>query len=229
MSLQSIELHPGTAPRATVIILHGLGADGTDFLPMADEFKIDAVGPVRYVFPRAPVQPVTINGGYSMRAWYDIYGADDLAQSANPNKTRREDDAGLRTSIALVHGLIDRELALGVAAHRIVLAGFSQGCAITLAAGLRYSHKLAGLAGLSGYMPLAASTGAERHSANHLTPVFLAHGTNDGVVPLGRGEAARDQMQAWGQPLQWQAYPMEHSVCMEEAQALQAWLLKVLA
>ncbi len=225
MSLQSIELHPGTTPRATVIILHGLGADGTDFLPMADEFKIDAVGPVRYVFPRAPVRPVTINGGYSMRAWYDILGASDLTDKTD----RREDEAGLRESIALVHGLIDREVALGVPAHRIVLAGFSQGCAITLAAGLRYGHKLAGLAGLSGYMPLAASAGAERSTTNHLTPVFLAHGTNDGVVPCARGEAARDQMQAWGQPLQWQAYPMEHSVCMEEAQALQAWLLKVLA
>jgi phospholipase/carboxylesterase len=225
MPLQSFELHPSSAPRASVIILHGLGADGTDFLPMADEFKIDAVGPVRYVFPRAPVQPVTINGGYSMRAWYDIYGADDLSQSG----TRREDEAGLRASVAQVHALIDREVALGVPAHRVVLAGFSQGCAITLAAGLRYGHTLAGLAGLSGYMPLAGSVGAERHSANHLTPVFLAHGSQDGVVPVARGKAAREQLLGWGQPVQWQAYPMEHSVCMEEAQALQAWLLKVLA
>ena len=219
MDLQTIELNPGPAPSATIIILHGLGADGTDFLPMADELQLDAVGPVRYLFPRAPVRPVTINGGHVMRAWYDILGA-DLA--------KREDEAGLRESMAAVGRLIDREVARGVPAQRIVLAGFSQGCAITLGAGLRHHERLAGLAGLSGYLPLAGTTAAERHTANAQTPLFLAHGHRDGVVPLARGEAARDLLKGMGQPLQWHEYPMEHSVCMEEVQALQQWLLHVL-
>jgi phospholipase/carboxylesterase len=218
--LQTLELHPAHAPRATIIILHGLGADGTDFLPMADELKLDAVGPVRYLFPRAPVRPVTINGGCAMRAWYDILGADLV---------KREDEAGLRSSIAAVQALIEREVQRGVPSERIVLAGFSQGCAITLGAGLRHPQKLAGLAGLSGYVPLADTTAAERHAANASTPVFLAHGRNDGIVSLARGTAGRDLLQGLGQPVQWQDYPMEHSVCMEEVQALQAWLLKVLA
>ena len=220
MTLQTIELNPGSAPRATVIVLHGLGADGTDFLSMADELRLGAVGPVRYVFPRAPVRPVTINGGHEMRAWYDILGADLV---------RREDGAGLRQSFTDVHTLLDREVERGLPAHRIVLAGFSQGSAITLGAGLRYSQRLAGLAGLSGYLPLADTTAAERHSANSATPVFLAHGINDGVVSLARGAAGRDVLQAMGQPVQWQQYPMEHSVCIEEVRALQQWLLQVLA
>lgn len=218
--LQTVELHPAQEPTASIIILHGLGADGTDFLPMADELKLGAVGPVRFIFPRAPVRPVTINGGYAMRAWYDILGA-DIA--------RREDEAGLRSSFAAVQGLIEREVARGVPSERIVLAGFSQGCAITLGAGLRHDQKLAGLVGMSGYVPLADTTAAERHAANTQTPVFLAHGRSDGIVTLARGTAGRDLLQSLGQPLQWQDYPMEHSVCMEEVQALQAWLLKVLA
>lgn len=219
-ALQTLALDPGTEPRATVVILHGLGADGTDFLPVADELKLDAVGPVRFIFPRAPVRPVSINGGAPMRAWYDIRDA-DLA--------RREDEAGLRASMQLVQQLIEREVARGVPARRIVLAGFSQGSAITLGAGLRHPERLAGLAGLSGYVPLADTTLAERHAANHDTPVFLAHGRSDGVVPLARGAAGRDLLQSLGQPVEWHDYPMEHSVCMEEVQALNQWLLKVLA
>jgi len=217
--LQTIELHPAQEQRATIIILHGLGADGTDFLSMADELRLGAIGPVRYIFPRAPVRPVTINNGYAMRAWYDILGA-DIA--------RREDEPGLRSSFAAVQALIEREVARGMPSERIVLAGFSQGCAITLGAGLRHHQKLAGLVGMSGYMPLADTTAAERHAANAQTPVFLAHGRNDGIVSLARGTAGRDLLQGLGQPVQWQDYPMEHSVCMEEVQALQAWLLKVL-
>ena len=219
MTLQTIELNPGSPPRATVIVLHGLGADGTDFLSMADELKLGAVGPVRYLFPRAPVRPVTLNSGHPMRAWYDILGTDLV---------RREDEAGLRESFADVHQLIDREVARGMPANRIVLAGFSQGCAITLGAGLRHRERLAGLAGLSGYLPLAATTAAERHDANAITPMFLAHGRNDGMVPMARGVAARDLLQGLGQPIEWHDYPMEHSVCAQEVQALQKWLLKVL-
>ena len=220
MTLQTIELNPTSEPRATVVVLHGLGADGTDFLPMADELKLDAVGPVRFVFPRASVRRVTINGGQPMRAWYDILGADLV---------RREDAAGLREAIADVHALLDREVARGVPARRIVLAGFSQGCAITLGAGVRYGQRLAGLAGLSGYMPLADTTAAERHDAHRDLPIFLGHGRNDGIVPMARGSAARELLLGLGHPVEWHDYPMEHSVCMEEVGALNQWLLKVLA
>ncbi|MCW5610662.1 MAG: carboxylesterase [Rubrivivax sp.] len=219
-ALQTLELDPGVPPRATVVILHGLGADGTDFLPVADQLDLAAVGPVRWLFPRAPVRPVTINGGYPMRAWYDILGADLV---------RREDEGGLRESIALVQQLLAREAARGVPASRTVLAGFSQGCAITLGAGLRHHERLAGLAGLSGYVPLADTTAAERHAANAGTPVFLAHGRHDGIVPLARGQAGRDLLQSLGQPVEWHDYPMEHAVCAEEVDALQDFLRRVLA
>ena len=220
MRLQTIELNSGVDPRATVIVLHGLGADGTDFLSFADELELSSVAPVRWVFPRAPVRAVTINNGHRMRAWYDIVGTDLV---------RREDDTGLRESFAAVHDLLDREVARGVPAHRIVLAGFSQGCAVTLGAGLRYGQRLAGLAGLSGYLPLAASTEAERAHANALTPVFLAHGQRDGVVPLARGSASRDALKQLGMDVQWHDYPMEHSVCLEEVRDLERWLQQVLA
>ncbi len=220
MTLQTFEVNPGLAPQATVIILHGLGADGTDFLSFADELKLDAVGPVRYVFPRAPVRRVTINGGQPMRAWYDIL---------NMDLVRREDEAGLRDAFARVHALLDAEVARGVPAHRIVLGGFSQGCAIALGAGLRYRERLAGLVAMSGYLPLADALAAERSTANASTPVFQAHGRSDGVIALPRATATRDQLLALGQPLEWHDYPMEHSVCMEEVQAIQAFLRTVLA
>ncbi len=219
-SLQTIELHPAGTPRATVIVLHGLGADGTDFLPIADEIDLGAAGPARWVFPRAPIRPVTINNGMRMRAWYDVLG---------PDLARRADVAGLRESFALAGALLERELARGMPARRIVLAGFSQGCAITLGAGLRFPDRLAGLAGLSGYLPLPDTLAAERHPANADTPVFLAHGTQDAVVAVARGHAGRDCLAKLGQPVQWHEYPMEHSVCMEEVQALERWLREVLA
>ena len=217
--LQTFEVNPGVPPAASIIVLHGLGADGTDFLSFADELKLSVVGPVRYIFPRASVRPVTINGGQPMRAWYDILNM-DLA--------RREDEAGLRASFASVHQLIDSEIARGVPANRIVLGGFSQGCAITLGAGLRCRERLAGLVALSGYMPLADRIEAERSDANRLTPVFQAHGRSDSVISISRATATRDQLKHLGQPLEWHDYPMEHSVCMEEVQALQVWLRKVL-
>jgi phospholipase/carboxylesterase len=220
MTLATIELCPASPPRATLIVLHGLGADGTDFIPMCDAMDLSAVGPVHCVMPRAPERPVTINNGMRMRAWYDILGTD---------LQRREDEAGLRDSVRQVHALLDREIASGVPASRIVLAGFSQGCAIALMAGLRYPQRLAGLAGLSGYLPLAASTAAERQAANADTPVFMAHGRSDGMVPIARGAAGRDMLLALGHPVEWNEYPMEHSVCMEEVDALKRWLLRVLA
>jgi phospholipase/carboxylesterase len=220
--LQTIEIGPGpgVVPAATVVVLHGLGADGTDFLPFADEIDLASVGPVRWLLPRAPQRPVTINGGYVMRAWYDVLGTDI---------DRREDEAGLRESFTLVQQLLDAEVARGVDASRIVLAGFSQGCAITLGAGLRFGRRLAGLAGLSGYLPLAASTAAERSQANRDVPLFLAHGSADGVVPAARGRAARDALIALGLQPEWHEYPMAHSVCIEEVQALERWLREVLA
>jgi phospholipase/carboxylesterase len=219
-TLQTIEVHGAEPVRASIVVLHGLGADGTDFLSFADELKLDAVGPLRWIFPRAPVRPVTLNAGHRMRAWYDILGTDLV---------RREDEAGLRESFAAVHALLDREVARGVPASRIVLAGFSQGCAITLGAGLRYRERLAGLVGMSGYLPLAETTAAERSDANRLTPVFLGHGQRDGMVPLARGAAGRDALKALGMDVQWHDYPMEHSVCLEEVRDLERWLLKTLA
>jgi phospholipase/carboxylesterase len=220
MTLATFEMNPTADPVATLIVLHGLGADGTDFTPLCDELDLSAVGPVRFVMPRAPIRPVTINGGHAMRAWYDILGTD---------MARREDSAGLRESARLVDALLAREVARGIPSRRIVLAGFSQGCAIALLAGLRHPEPLAGLAGLSGYLPLADTTAAERHAANLQTPIFLAHGQHDEVVPLARGAASRDELLALGCRVEWHEYPMEHSVCIEEVSALNHWLLQVLA
>jgi len=221
MPLEAIERQTGDNPAASIIVLHGLGADGNDFVPIAQELDLSAAGPVRFVFPHAPTRPVTINGGYVMRAWYDILGVDF---------TRRgEDEAGLRASQAEVEALIARERARGIPAWRIVLAGFSQGCAMALLTGLRHGEKLAGIVGLSGYLPLAANTAAERSAANATTPVFLAHGRQDPVVPLAAGIASRDMLTALGHPVEWHDYPMPHSVCMEEITDLNRWLLGVLA
>lgn len=226
--LDCIELvtgpHPQAQPVASVVVLHGSGAEGNDFVPIAQELDLSAVGPVRFVFPSAPVRPVTINGGYVMRAWYDIY-----PPSTQPGVPRREDDAGLRQSQAQVQALLDREAVRGVPSERTVLMGFSQGCAMSLLAGLRAPQRLAGIVGLSGYLPLAHTTAAERSAANARTPVFLAHGSHDGVVVPSRGEAARDALVALGQPVQWRTYAMEHSVCADEVADLNDWLLTVLA
>jgi len=221
MSLQALEYVTAPDPSASVIVLHGLGADGNDFVPIANELDLGAVGAVRFVFPHAPSRPVTINGGYVMPAWYDILGLDSHAQ--------REDEAGLRASQALVEELIAREKARGVAARRIVLAGFSQGCAMTLMTGLRHDERLAGLVGLSGYLPLAAKAEVERHDANRDLPIFLAHGTADPVIPIARARQSRDLLTAMGHPVEWHEYPMPHSVSPAEIADLNRWLLGALA
>lgn len=218
-ALEAIEMSTGPEPAATVIVLHGLGADGNDFAPVARELDLAAVGPVRFVFPHAPVRPVTINNGWRMRAWYDILGAGSPA---------REDEAGLRQSRQDIEALLAREQARGVAARRIVLAGFSQGCAMALLTGLRHGQRLAGIAGLSGYLPLAATTAAERSDANAPTPVFLGHGQHDDIVDIERGRASRDQLQSLGYSVQWHEYPMGHSVSAAEIADLNRWLLQVL-
>jgi len=219
MSLEAIQIETGPAPTASIIVLHGLGADGNDFVPFAQEIDLRSRGNVRWVFPHAPTMPVTINGGYVMRAWYDILGMELV---------RREDEAGLRRSQAAVQAIIDHEISRGIAANRIVLAGFSQGCAMTLLAGLRSPQRLAGLVGMSGYLPLADKTAAERSTANEHVPIFLAHGRADPVVPYDRGAASRDALVALGYPVEWHEYPMQHSVCGQEIADLQRWLLRVL-
>jgi phospholipase/carboxylesterase len=218
--LDVIEAESGDNPTATILILHGLGADGNDFVPIAEELQLDSVGPVRFIFPHAPVMPVTINNGYRMRAWYDVLGFGE----GTP-----EDETGLRRSQQLVEALLAREMQRGIAAGRIVLAGFSQGCAMALLAGLRQPQRLAGIAGLSGYLPLAGKTAAERHAANQQTPIFLAHGTHDDIVALDRAEASRDALQALGYPVEWHEYLMGHSVNPLEIEELNAWLLRVLS
>jgi len=220
MSLAPVEIETGPNPTASVILMHGLGADGNDFVPICNELDLGAVGPVRFVFPNAPVMPVSINNGYPMPAWYDIYGADLV---------KREDEAGLRRSMATIEGLIAAEKARGIPARRIVVAGFSQGCAMALLTGLRHAERLAGIAALSGYLPLAASTAAERSEANRDVPIFMGHGQRDGVVLIARATASRDALVALGYPVEWHTYPMEHSVCMEEIADLGKWLQRVLA
>lgn len=217
--LETLSFDTAPQPRATILILHGLGADGNDFVPVAQELDLEAVGPVRFVFPHAPVMPVTINGGYRMRAWYDILGTEMQGV---------QDEAGLRRSMALLEELLAAEQQRGVPASRTVLAGFSQGCAMALLTGLRHAEALAGIAGMSGYLPLAATTEAERSPANARTPIFLAHGVHDDVVIHRRGADSRDALQRMGYEVEWHEYPMAHSVSMEEIADLNRWLLKVL-
>lgn len=223
MTLEVLEAQTGKAgdsPAATVLIMHGLGADGHDFVPIAQQLDLSCVGPVRFLFPFAPVIPVTINGGMAMPAWYDILAADLV---------RREDEAGLRRSQASIEALIANEKSRGMPASRIVVAGFSQGCAMALMVGLRHTERLAGIVGLSGYLPLADKTAAQRSSASLQTPIFMGHGTRDGVVTLPRATASRDALKAMGYAVDWHDYPMEHSVCPQEVTDLGAWLRRVLA
>jgi phospholipase/carboxylesterase len=217
--LDCIEIQTGERPVAAIIVLHGLGADGNDFVPFAEELDLRAIGAVRFVFPHAPMRPVTINAGYVMRAWYDIYSLEG---------ERREDTAGLHASRGEVEALLARERSRGIAADRIVLAGFSQGCAMTLLTGLRYGERLAALVGMSGYLPLVATTAAERSAANANVPIFLAHGRGDPMIPITLAQASRDALRALGHDVDWHEYPMPHSVCAEEVVDLNRFLLKVL-
>ena len=217
--LQTIEIESAPNPTAAVIWLHGLGADGNDFVPIVRELDLSGSQPIRFIFPTAPTMPVTINGGYVMRAWYDIF---------TPDLVRREDEPGLRASQALVEALIAKEKARGIPADRIVLAGFSQGCAMTLQTGLRHPEKLAGLMCLSGYLPMAATIDAERNAANQATPIFMAHGRQDPVVVIPRAEQSRDALKALGYDIEWHEYQMQHSVCQEEVDDIGQWLARVL-
>lgn len=217
--LDCVEHQTGPQPTHSVIWLHGLGADGHDFAPIVPELRLPASLAIRFVFPHATIQPVTINGGMAMRSWYDIL---------TPNLVKREDETGIRASEQAIHALIARENARGVPSSRIVLAGFSQGCAMTLHTGIRFKEKLAGLMGLSGYLPLIDMAAQERHSANAATPIFLAHGTHDPVVTIERAEASRAKLLDLGYQVQWHTYPMPHSVCAQEIDDISKFLQSVL-
>jgi phospholipase/carboxylesterase len=217
--LDAIELETAPNPATSVIWLHGLGADGNDFVPIVGELELPAA-PIRFVFPHAPLQPVTINNGMVMRAWYDILGA-DLA--------RREDERGVRASQGLVEALIAREKARGIAAPHILLAGFSQGGAIALQTGLRHPERLAGIMALSTYVPIAESLAAEAHAANRDVPIFMAHGLYDPIVPVAAARRSRALLERLGYAVEWHEYPMPHSVAREELDDIGAWLARALA
>ncbi len=217
--LDAIEIETGPGPRAAVIWMHGLGADGHDFEPIVPELALPDSLPVRFVFPHAPVRPVTINAGMVMRAWYDVGGQ---------GGTRREDEQGVRASQRAIEALIEREKKRGLTAARIVLAGFSQGGAMALQTGLRHPERLAGLLVLSSFLPLPDSLAAEASPANRDVPIFMAHGTHDPLIPVSRARDSRDRLLALGYRVQWREYPMAHAVCAEEIADLSAWLRRVL-
>jgi phospholipase/carboxylesterase len=216
--LDALEVETAPSPSAAVIWMHGLGADGYDFVDVPPMLGLRL--PVRFVFPHAPMQPVTINGGMVMRAWYDV---------RHDAGVRREDETGIRASQRRVEALIAREKARGIPAKRLVLAGFSQGGAMALQTGLRHPERLAGVMALSCFLPLADRLAAEAASANRDVPIFLAHGTHDPVIPLARAEDARAVLGGLGYRVEWREYHMPHSVCPEQLADIGAWLARILA
>ena len=216
---EAIEVETAPAPDAAVIWLHGLGADGHDFEAVVPELRVPSLLRLRFIFPHAPVRPVTLNMGMPMRAWYDI-----LQMGGG-----KEDEGGIRASQALVQALIEQEKGRGVDPRRIVLAGFSQGGAIVLQTGLRHAERLAGILALSTYLPLARKLAAEHSAANQHLPVFMAHGTQDPMIGIARARESRVALESLGYPVQWQEYPMAHSVCGQEVADIAAWLLRLLA
>jgi phospholipase/carboxylesterase len=214
--LETIEIETAPNPAASIIWMHGLGADGNDFAPLADEIGLPVA--VRYIFPHAPMMPVSINGGYVMRAWYDISDA----------ALRREDETGVRASQKSVEALLAREKSRGIAANRIVLAGFSQGGAIALHTGLRQVERLAGIMALSTYVPLADKLALEANPANREVPIFMAHGTADPMIPFAYAQASSKLLLRQGYAPEWHEYPMQHAVCPQEIADIGAWLARVL-
>lgn len=218
-NFDTVELETGPAPAASILWLHGLGADAHDFEPIVPALVPRASPALRFIFPNAPVRPVTINGGYAMRAWYDIISLERGA---------KQDEAGMRASDALLGRLIARENARGIPSHRIFLAGFSQGGVMAILSGTRYPERLAGIIGLSCYMALADSFDAERAAANAHTPIFMAHGTQDPMVDVRLGEETRARLATAGYDVEWHAYPMPHSVSPAEIADLSRWLARLL-
>lgn len=213
--LEHVQVETGPNPTGSIIWLHGLGADGHDFEPIVAQLRTEQDTPLRFTFPHAPQRPVTINNGMMMRAWYDIKGL-DLSQ--------KEDREGTAESSRQVTQLIEREEARGIPSDRIVLAGFSQGGAIAMHLGLRFPRPLAGIMALSTYLPFAAETQEQLNAANAKTPIMLAHGTHDPVVPIGLGHLSHDRLQTMGCTVQWYSYPMQHAVCPEQIQDIARWL-----
>ncbi len=219
--LEAVEIQTGKQPEASVIWMHGLGADGNDFVPVVNELDLSGTPAVRFIFPHAPLRAVTINNGYVMRAWYDV-SPDDLA-----GNTRRADERGVRESQAQIEALIEREVMRGIPANHVILAGFSQGGAIALQTGLRHDQPLAGIMALSTYLPLADSFVREAAPANRATPIFMAHGTFDPVVPYAMGAGSMTFLTGLGYRMEWHDYPMQHSVCIEEIRDIGNWLRNV--
>jgi phospholipase/carboxylesterase len=219
--LETVEIESGANPTAAIIWMHGLGADANDFVPIVKELDLRDCPAIRFVFPNAPQIPVTLNGGYIMRAWYDI-------AAAGTDINKREDETGLRLSQQRIDALIARENSRGIPTDKIILAGFSQGCAMSLQTGLRHPQKLAGIMGLSGYVPLADKVAEERHIANQDTSIFLVHGTSDPVIPIQRAQQSRDLLLSLGYKIEWHDYWMQHSVSPQEIINIGNWLRKVL-
>lgn len=219
VSESPVQIDTGPSPSAAIVWLHGLGADGHDFEPIVPDLVGHGGRALRFIFPHAPVRPVTLNGGLPMRAWYDILGL---------HRGAEQDEAGLRSSEATVQALIRAQQAQGIGAARIVLAGFSQGGAMALFSGLRYRERLAGIIGLSCYLPLVATLAAERQAANEATPILLAHGEYDSIVDPAYGQATRTALEQAGHRVEWHSYPMAHAVCSEEITAIAAFLRRVL-
>jgi len=211
--MEAVEIETGSPPQGAVLWLHGLGADGHDFEPIVPELRLRK--PVRFVFPHAPIQAVTINGGTQMRAWYDIFQFGG----------GREDEKGIRASQKLLEKLIE---AQPVPPEKVILAGFSQGGAIVLQTALRYPKRLAGVMALSTYLPIAATLAGERSEANAQIPIFMAHGQHDDIIPVQRAQQSKGALEKLGYKIEWHDYPMPHSVCGEEVRDISAWLSKLL-
>ncbi len=218
--LDCITLEPDSPATACVIWMHGLGADGNDFVPIVPELNLPTGHGVRFVFPNAPTMPVTINGGYVMRAWYDIVSAE---------LDKRADEGGVRSSQALIEELIADQRSRGIAADRILLAGFSQGGVIALQTGLRHPEKLAGIMALSTYLACADSLGVEASAANRQIPLFMVHGSMDPVIPVALAKLSKARLETHGYKVEWHEYGMPHSVCAEEIDDIAAFLKRVLA
>ena len=219
MTLKTVELQTAPNPTVSVIWMHGLGADGNDFVPIVKELDLAGCPGIRFVFPHAPMLPVTINGGRMMRAWFDIWSTEF---------GRDDDEKTLRDSQADINALIEREKERGIAADKILLAGFSQGCAMTLQTGLRHPEKLGGFICLSGYLPLEDSFEAERSEANKATPIYYGHGKGDQVIPIARAQQSLALLQKHGYDVEWHEYDMPHSVCMEEINDISSFLQRIL-
>jgi len=216
--LETVEVETGANPQHSVIWLHGLGADGHDFEPIVPELGLPSGTPVRFVFPHAPVRPVTLNMGMAMRAWFDIISLDREGQM---------DEAGIRAAEQQVHALIARENDRGVETDKIVIAGFSQGGSLALHTGTRYPQALAGIMGLSTWLPLGSKVAAERSEANEATSIFMAHGSYDPVIQQSYGEQSRDALLALGYQVAWHSYPIQHQVSLEEIREIGLWLTQV--